>query len=387
VIWRWLIRGLAIASLAVCVLIAIVDAARGWPSGGLYLFDGIIATIFIVVGWLIGERQPRNVVGPLLLAFGSAFAWFLPADLYLQLPGNLPAGVFAALFISVLDAPMFILIGLVLILFPDGRVPSPHWRWTVRVGLIGVGLTVVGHFLEPDPLQLFPQYVSPFGISGFPGIELVYVAYAIMLGLLVAAAAALVVRWRGGNAVERTQIKWVVAAALVLLATELLNVATFRPDEPTAVTNVLASIGIAMVPIAMGIAILRYRLYEIDRIISRTLSYAVVTGILGVVFVGVILLLQTILTPITDGETIAVAGSTLAVYALFQPVRRRVRSIVDHRFDRARYDGERTAIEFSGRLRWQTDMDLVTADLARTASSAVVPTSLGIWLRRRGAGR
>ncbi len=378
---RALIRLVAVASIAVCIVVAVIDGSRGWPSGGFYVLYGAIAIVFVVVGWLIAERQPRNAEGPLLLAAGTLFALYLPADQYLHLPGQLQAAEFAALFISILDAPMFILIGLVLILFPDGRPPSPRWRWTIGAGAVGIGLTIVGYLVDAAPFQLFPAYRSPFGIAGFPGAALVYAAYTIMLVLLVTAAATLVVRWRRGHLVERAQIKWVVAAAIVMLATEILNVATFRPEAPEALTTMLASVGIALIPIAMGVAILRYRLYEIDRIISRTLAYAVVLGILGVVFAGGILLLQAVLARVTQGETIAVAASTLAVFALFQPVLRRVRHAVDHRFDRAAYDAERTVSSFSERLRSETDMETVSSDLLMTVRGAIAPTTVGMWLR------
>ena len=141
------------------------------------------------------------------------------------------------------------------------------------------------------------------------------------------------------------------------------------------------SIAIGLLPIAIGIAVLRYRLYDIDRIISRTLSYAVVTGILVLVFAGIILMLQTVLTPITGGQTIAVAASTLAVFALFQPVLRRVRHSVDRRFDRARYDGERTIAAFADRLRADVDLVTVSDEISRTADAAVRPARIAVWLR------
>jgi hypothetical protein len=386
-ITRWLVRGVAIVSIVVSPVVATIDGLRGWPSGGAYVLYGACAVVFIAVGWLITERRGSNVVGMVLVAFGALFACYLPADLYLHLPGRLPGSEYAAVFIGILDAPMFILIALVLILFPDGRLPSPRWRLVAPAGVIGIGLAVLGGLLEPGPIEPLPAYTSPFGIPGFPGRALLLGGYGIMLTMLVLAAIALVTRWRRGDPVQRTQIKWVAAATLVLLVTELANVATYRADNPNALTTIATTIGIALVPIAMGVAILRYRLYEIDRIISRTLSYALVTGILALVFVGAILLLQTLLTPITGGQTIAVAASTLAVLTLFQPLLVRVRGALDRRFDRARYDGERTALAFSERLRNETDLQTVTTDLARTADRTVAPKRLGVWLRARDAGR
>ena len=384
---RWLVRVVAVASIAACIVVSVVDAARGFQSGGSYVLYGAIAIVFMVVGWLIAERRPGNAVGPLLLAFGALFAWYLPADVYLHLPGTLPATDLAALFTSVLDAPMFILIALVLVLFPTGEPPTPRWRWTLPLAAAGIASTVAGYTLSGDPFPAYPANRSPIGIAGFPGQGLVLLGYGIMLLLLATAVAALAVRWRRGTAVEQTQIKWVVAAAVVLVATELLNVVTYRPEAPDAPVTLLATVAIALVPMSMGIAILRYRLFEIDRVISRSVGYAIVTAILAGVFAGLNLLLQGVLTSFVVSESVAVAASTLAVFALFQPIRRRVQRVVDSRFDRARYDAERIAAAFSGRLRYETDMETVTDDLAGTAMSAVAPASLSIWLRGGEAGR
>ncbi len=383
----WIIRVVAVASIAVSVVVCVADAALGFPGGGLYPIYAAVAAVFIGVGWLIVERQPGNAEGLLLVTFGVAFDWYLPADFYIHRPGPLPGVEFAALFVSLLDAPMFIVIALTLLLFPDGRPPSPRWRWAIRLALVGVGLGLVGWVFGDQPMFLFPEFTSPLVIRGLPGGALVYAGYAIMLVLLLVGAAALVVRWRRGSTIERAQIKWVVAAAVVLLVTEIVNVATFDPTDPYSPAGILATVAIVLVPLAMGIAILRYRLYDIDRIISRTLSYAIVTGLLGAVFVGVILLLQTVLAGVVGKGGIPVAVSTLAVFALFQPVLRRVRRAVDRRFDRARYDGERTAGAFAERLRWETDMERVTGDLRATVDRAIAPTSLAIWLRTGRAPR
>jgi hypothetical protein len=384
---RWLIRIVALASIAVSIAVSVVDAARGFPSEGFYLLYGAVAIVFVAVGWLIAERAPSNNVGALLVAFGSLFAWYLPIDLYLHLPGDLPGGDVAALYVSVLDAPMFILIAMTLILFPDGRLPSPRWRWAISAGILGIGCAVIGYVLDASPFPLYPDHASPVGIAGFSGLGLVYLAYVLMITTLILAAVALIVRWRRGNPVERAQIKWVVAATVIMLVAELVNIATFQPDEPNALTTTLANFGISLVPIAMGVAILRYRLYEIDRIISRSISYAAVTGILALVFGSVILLLQAALSPFIQGQTVAVAASTLAAFALFQPLRRRVQRVVDRRFDRARYDAELTAGAFSVRLRHETDMTRVTMDLASTANATLAPASLAIWLRSRASDR
>jgi hypothetical protein len=201
---------------------------------------------------------------------------------------------------------------------------------------------------------------------------------------LVTAVAAVVVRFRRARGIERQQLKWFVAANVlfaVLMLASFLDGAT----EPT-VFDIGAFVSLSFPPLAIGIAVLRYRLYEIDRIISRTLGWAIVTGILVAVFAGHVVGLQALLAGFTQGQTLAVAGSTLVAFALFQPVRRRVQRAVDRRFDRARYDGERIAQAFAARLRGEVDLDAAQTALASTAASALQPSSAGVWLRR-GAAR
>jgi hypothetical protein len=380
---RWAWRIVAIVTIALPVIVVILDAigVGAGPTFAFHVLYGATTIVFAVVGWLIIERRPGNVIGPLLVLFALPFALYLAADQYVHLPGDLPGTSFAAVFISTLDAPMFVLIGLILVLFPDGR-PLPG-RWAVAVplaiGCIVVG--VVGALLTPGPIEVVPGFVNPIGVPGFPGRGLVLVTYLGVFALLVLAVASLVIRWRRGITVEREQIKWVALATAILLIAEIVNVATFRADDPNSLAAILSGLTIALVPISMGIAILRYRLYEIDRIISRTVGYGVVTALLGAVFLSSILLLQAALDRFTQGGTIAVAVSTLAVFALFQPLRRRVQAAVDRRFDRARYDADRTAEAFAGRLRDETDMATVTSDLAATANATVAPRSLSIWLR------
>ena len=195
-----------------------------------------------------------------------------------------------------------------------------------------------------------------------------------------APAAAIWVRFRRGDATQRQQLKWLLAVAA--LAAVFFPVAFIVPvKEIGDAFWILGSLTLVALPIAIAVAILRYRLFEIDRIVSRTLSYAFVSGLLGAVFVAVILVLQNVFAGLLYRGGIPVAISTLGVFALFQPVLRRVRRAVDRRFDRARFDGERTASEFAERLRWETDMTRVTGDLTGTVRGAVAPTSLTIWLR------
>jgi hypothetical protein len=189
--------------------------------------------------------------------------------------------------------------------------------------------------------------------------------------------AAVVVRFRLGSAVEREQVKWFavgIVVPIVLLATAL----ALQTVEWLWAGSVAA---LGLIPITIGIAILRYRLYEIDRLISRTIGWAILTAVLAGVLVGGIVILQAILAPFANENSIAVCASTLVALTLFQPLRHRVQRIVDRRFDRARYDGQRTADAFAHRLRSETDMTAVLGDLSSTTGASVAPSALGVWIR------
>jgi hypothetical protein len=203
------------------------------------------------------------------------------------------------------------------------------------------------------------------------------IAFAIALPLAVASV---VLRYRRGTPTEREQLKWFAASVGLTCACFGLAILPIAPFSDLG--WIAGIVTISLIPVAIGIAILRYRLYEIDRIISRTLSYAAVTATLALVFVSVVLGLQAVLEPMTGENTIAVAVSTLIVAAMFQPLRRRVQSIVDRRFNRARYDAQRMVDAFSERLRDEVDIGTVTDELDVTITSALNPSMLGLWLRK-----
>ena len=379
---RVLVALVAVVSIVLPLVVVVLDPIHGWPGGGFYLAFAPAPVAFAAVGWLLALRRPENVIGLLCLAFAFIFAVYFPIDFLLSLGATSPLLHLAATLSSASDAPGFILVAMILILFPDGRVPGPRWRWTVVVAIVGSMATVIGFVLDPGPLAAYPVVVNPIGVTGFPGDIVGEVGYVALVVLLVAAIGALLTRWRRGSPVERAQIKWVGAASVVLFVGEAVNLATFDPADPlgSPVAVVAASACTAMVPVAIGVAILRYRLYEIDRLVSRTIGWAIVTGTLVIVFAGLVVSLQAVL-PVDSGDTLVVAASTLVAFALFQPLRRRVQRVVDRRFDRARYDGERTAAAFSGRLRDEVDIAVLRADFLDTATAAVRPKRASIWLR------
>jgi len=271
--------------------------------------------------------------------------------------------------------------GFVLLLTPTGSLPSPRWRWWARVAAAAPVVFLVSSALDPQPL--LPEYpmvgnplAVPSALTG-PLRDLGAVAGITLLAALVVAAWSLVLRFRGARGVERQQLRWlavgaVLAAAAILVA--VIGVVTSKEGV------VLVAIGtcVAILPLATGAAILRYRLYDLDRIISRTLTYALITVLLGGAYAGVVLGLGQLL-----GRTssLAVAGATLAGVAVFQPVRRRVQDLVDRRFDRRRYDAAQTIQAFSARLRQQVDLDTLTAELLAVVQQTMQPASVSLWLR------
>jgi drug/metabolite transporter (DMT)-like permease len=234
----------------------------------------------------------------------------------------------------------------------------------------------------PNPLRLLPHGPLDDGPGDFEAA-----AGVLIFALLIASIVSMLVRYVRSTGVERLQLRWLVtglASVAVAVPVGFLLFALFG-EAIEGLAWLPAMVAFTVPPIAIGIAVLRYRLYEIDRLISRTIGWAVVTGILLAVFGGAVLGLQAVLSDVTQGETLAVAASTLVAYALFQPLRRRVQSAVNHRFDRARVDADRTATAFAARLRDQIDLGGLEADIAGTVETALRPTSTGIWIR--GASR
>jgi hypothetical protein len=374
----------AVASLAVYVWIPIV-APKSDMTGELIF--GAATASFVLVGLLLVVRAPGNRIGPVLLASGALLAFAYGCDVYGSAgaqgnpvwPGSVIASVLGGAFFVVPIA--LALIGIPLI-FPDGHLISPRWQLLVWLAIVALAAGVTGSLLGATTAT--EGVPNPLAVPELQGLSEALGGFASATSLIgfTGAAAALWVRYRRGDPIERQQLKWLLAVAA--LAAVFFPIAFIVPSRLIGnAAFILGSLTLIALPLAIGVAVLRYRLFEIDRIVSRTLSYAIVTGLLGAVFLGVVLVLQTAFAGALGGGGIPVAISTLAVFVLFQPVLRRVRRSVDRRFDRARVDGERTASEFAERLRWETDMERVTHDLAGTIRSAVAPTSLGIWLRGR----
>jgi hypothetical protein len=343
---------------------------------------------FPLVGAILASRRPTNPIGWLFLftAFGMIVGIFateyVGRIVYLGAPW--PAGTFVAWLGQWTFSPGVICaVTLVPLLFPDGRVPGPMWRPVLWAAVVTVVASGMGAALRPGPFVGFtgevPGMSNPFGLPGALGelaILLETAAFAAFGIVGIASMASMIVRFRRSRSVERAQLKWPLFAMVALLFTLGLAMVT----ELEALFSA-AMLSAAAIPVAAGVAITRYRLYEIDRIISRGLSWAVLSALLLAVYAGGILVLQGVLGGVTQGETVGVAASTLLAAALFQPLRRRVQRAMDHRFDRARYDGERTAAAFGERLRNEVGMTGLEADISETIVAALRPSSTGVWIR------
>jgi hypothetical protein len=354
----------------------------------------ILVVTFSGIGWLIASRRRDNRIGWMFLAAGffyglTAFSGSYATHGLVADPGSLPLADVLAWLSGLTWVPALTLLILLLLFFPDGRLPSRRWRPAVLVAGLASSAMLI-----PNAIADWP-YRGPALLVGDSSVFAADTAVAtagvfqvlgllLILGVAASGAAALAMRFRRSAGTEHQQIKWFATAAVIETAALLVMSGL---DVPSPFDAIAAIIVTPFIPVAVGVAILRYRLYTIDRIISRTIGYAAVTGVLVATFAAVILLSQAVFAPLTGGNTLAVAASTLVVAALFQPLRLRVQRAMDRRFDRARYDGERTAAAFAERLRGQVDLAGLETDLTRTVDTALRPSATAVWLRTASGGR
>jgi len=385
-----------IVSLAIGLL-TVPSSGPNAPNLATLVSAGFAVVSPVTVGAILVIRLPRNPIGWLLLLSGLSLSLSLGTGGLVGYPfdgdpGSLPGAPWMALIAQVTYLPFVVGLGLyVPLLYPSGRLPSPRWRPVALLGLIALTCGTIKNLLAPFPAGTYPPTVAnPLAVSG-TAADLVSTLDAVtnLIGVIALPliAASLVARYRHAAGIERQQLKWLAYVAAIVVPA--LVVGIVLSTETSGVLGAISTIawliglfGFGLMPVAIGIAILRYRLYDIDRLISRTIGYGTVTGVLVVVFAGAILTFQAVLAPLTGGNTLAVTASTLVVAALFQPLRRRVQSGVDRRFNRTRYDAERSVAAFAGRLRDEVDLGQLTADITRAVSQTVQPTTVTVWLRR-----
>ena len=348
-----------------------------------------------LLGLLVARRQPRNLEGWLLLGLAVGVIAVLDSGLYAVLDyrlhdGRLPLGETAVFIKDVGGQTVLLLFPLVILLFPDGRLTRP-WTWVLRSYLVLVVVLTVGIFANeagaiagrPIQVDLSGAYSgggSPVGVLG----ALAAVAgggFIIAPSFWPAFVARQIFSWRRSASERRQQLKWLMCGAAIALAGLAVIVLGPPKDQtPGRVARDLAFVALAALPVSMGVGILKYHLYDIDRMISRTLSYALVTGLLVGVYIAVVTLATGVL-PFTS--PVAVAASTLAAAALFNPLRRRVQRAVDRRFNRARYNAEATVATFAERLKDAVDLDAVRDDLAGVVHQALEPAHVSVWMSQR----
>jgi hypothetical protein len=372
----------ATSALLFAAAMALYGAGTGADSGRVLSL--LIILGFSGVGALVASRQPGNAIGWIFCgaallggALGTlahAYAWYW-LDGHTASEGLAKAG---ASYGSLSWIPLVLVpITFLLLLFPDGRLLTPRWRpvaWCAALGIVGA---FVSTGLTPGPLEDFPEIQNPFGIHSGLRDALEGLSFLLLLIGLVGAPLSLYLRLRRASGQQREQIKWLVWAGAVAVVTFVIGVAGYDVWGE-AISNVAILLSVLGLAVATAIAILRYRLYDIDVVINRTLVYAVLTATLAGAYLASVLLLQLVLSPSSD---LAIAGSTLAVAALFQPARRRIQAAVDRRFYRRRYDATRTLERFGGALRDEVDLDSLGAELRGVVAETMQPAHVSLWLR------
>ncbi|MGH2681798.1 MAG: hypothetical protein ACRDIX_01035 [Actinomycetota bacterium] len=364
--------------LSVLALIVGVLAGFGWEDLYYGIVGSFVILLFATVGALVGSRQPGNAIGWLFMSFALLQALNVSGTAYAEYalvarPGSLPAGEIVAWFSEWNWVPSIaLLITFLLLLFPDGRLPSRKWRWIGWASAAGIAIAVVVSAVSLWPLRhriVSETFQEP---EATPlGVILILTGLALIVIGALGSVASLVARFRRSHGEQRQQLKWFTYAGV------LAFIGVMSSFLRTDLTEAPLVLGITAVPVAAGIAILKFRLYDIDRIINRTLVYGILTVFLAGVYVGAVVGLGTLV----GDSTILVAASTLLVAALFRPARHRVQSLIDRRFYRSKYDAARTLEAFTARLREEVDLDSLAGDLVGVVRDTIQPAHASLWLR------
>jgi hypothetical protein len=345
-----------------------------------------IVAAFGVLGVLVTSRHPRNPIGWLLcgVAVTGSLMSLSRGVAELWLDGNgVPdwIGETAAWYGDVSWIPVILPAAtFLLLLFPDGRLPSPRWRAVAWCAGAGIALLFVADGLDASPLADYPEIENPYGVDT-PALDAIMgIAVLALAVAIVGSPLSLVLRFRRAGRVERQQIKWLALAGAVAAVTFVIALAGYDLWG-SEVSDGAIMVSVLMIPVAAGVAVLRHRLYDIDVVINRTLVYGALTATLAGAYLGSVLLLQLALSPLTEESDLAIAGSTLAVAALFRPARTRIQHAVDRRFYRRRYDAARTLESFGVRLRDEVDLDALGRELRSVVADTMQPAHVSLWLR------
>lgn len=383
------------ASIALFVLARSVHVPSSWDTSSSSAADDLLFFVsflaFPVVGALIASKRPQNPIGWICLADGLVWALIALIEDYsvygLAAPGSLPFPVGIYALTAWMWVPAVGLIGTyLLLLFPDGRLPSRRWRplaWLFGAEMVLLSVVVV---LTPGPLDGLGGARNPFGLEGLPWVaDAVWVLLPLLPVCMLASALSLVLRYRRSGGEVRQQIKWIAFAAsfmgLVYLGVVVSSLVLPEDGAPGLSQYVLV-LSFAGVPVAIGFAVLHYRLYDIDVVINRALVYGPLTAMLVLVYLSGVVSLQYVLRALTGQESqVAIVASTLAIAALFNPLRKRVQTFVDRHFYRKKYDAGKTLAAFSTKLRGETDLDALCYDLTGVVRETMQPAHVSLWLR------
>ena len=384
---RRLAWGLAILAVSLAAAAtALVVAGDGGLDIGQDSFIWAITLAFIVAGLVIATRQAGNAIGWLFLGVGVSASLGSLSGAYAQYWIDTGAGTEAlgqtAAWYAELSWMPFILVPptFLLLLFPDGHLLTRRWRPVAWAAAAGIALNFVAEGTRPGPIPDYPELRNPYRVESNLLSLLELLAVILLVIGLVGSATSMVLRFRRARGIQRQQMKWIAFAGAVAAVTIVIMTALYEVVGE-ALANASMMLAIMSLPAATALAIVRYRLYDIDVVINRTLVYGSLTATLAAVYVGSVLLLQLALSGLTQGSGLAVAASTLAVAALFRPVRARIQRSVDRRFFRNRYDAARTLESFGARLRDEVDLSALSADLQAVVAETMRPAHVSLWLR------
>jgi hypothetical protein len=388
---RWLAVGLVIASAALLVLgIAAAIDTPGRRVSDVASTLGFVVPVaaFAIVGGLISLRRPGHLIGWLLATIGLLFGlvvacssgsrWVLETRALPQAAGE---------WISVGSNMWVVALGLIgtqlPLRLPNGKLPSRRWRWYSRVSLALIGVSLVGMTAQPGRVEGVPGTAGPLDATWAAPLASVFL---LVILSFIGGLAALVVRYRRADVGDKVQLRWIAFGGVVFLAIYLVtaplqSILGLSEDgaEATAIITVTQA-AFAALPISIGYAVLRHRLYDIDAVISRTLVYGALTTTLATTYLGSVLLLQLLLNGLVGDSGLAVAASTLAVAALFRPARSRIQALVDRRFYRHKYDAQRTIEAFAARMRDEVALDALSAELRAVVADVMQPAHVSLWL-------
>ncbi len=381
-----LVAGLLMLTLALLVTGYLLANAGAYPGGHSSVIIWLIAGVFSGVGALVALRHPSNAIGWICLGVGTSAGVAQASGGFAQYWTNgnggwTGLGQAAAMYASLSWEP-FILVPttFMLLLFPDGRLLSRRWRTIAWSSGIGIAVGTVATVLTPGDIEDYPGLANPYAVGSPLVGPMMGLAFLLVAVSIVCSATSVIVRFRRARGDERQQIKWLALAGAV--AAIAIPVGTIGYEVlGEAVANVLMMLAVLGIPAAAGVAILRYRLYDIDVVINRTLVYGLLTAALGAAYLLSVLLLGAALRGVTRDSSLAVAASTLAVAALFRPARTRIQREVDRRFFRQRYDAQRTLASFSARLRDQIDLATLDTELRSVVDQTMHPRHVVLWLR------